>query len=423
MASFVLFGDIIYLRKDHSFALHKDSYLVCKDDKVKGVYKTLKEEDKDLTFFDYKGKLILPGFYDLHLHASQYPFAGTNMDEELLPWLDKYAFPQEAKYASLSYAKKAYPIFVKDLKKSFTCRASIFATLHKNATVYLATLLEESGLICKVGLVNMDRNSPDYLREKDVPTALKDTEEAIEKILLLDRTEPIITPRFAPSCTDELLLGLGKLRKKYSLAVQSHLDENQNEVAFVKELFPHIKNYSEVYETYGLFGKDHPCIMAHCLYNNEEELELAKRNNVYFVHCPDSNTNVSSGIAPIKKYLEEGRKVALGSDVSGGSNLNMLRHAALAIQMSKMYAFFIDKNAKPLTLQDAFYLLTLGGGSFFGKCGSFLKGYDFDCLVIDDDKIRSANRLTLKERLERLLYQGETSLLIDKFVKGRQIKL
>lgn len=156
-------------------------------------------------------QLIIPGFTDLHLHAPQYAYRGTGMDLELLDWLNTITFPQEAKYADLSYAKKAYSIFVDDLKHSFTTRACIFATLHRPATELLMDMLEESGLTTMVGKVNMDRNGAPELQEKSAQASAQDTRQWLEEIKgRYDHTYPILTPRFTPSCTDELMTELGK---------------------------------------------------------------------------------------------------------------------------------------------------------------------------------------------------------------------
>ncbi len=166
------------------------------------------------------------------------------MDLELLDWLNTITFPQEAKYADLSYAKKAYSIFVDDLKHSFTTRACIFATLHRPATELLMDMLEESGLTTMVGKVNMDRNGAPELQEKSAQASAQDTRQWLEEIKgRYDHTYPILTPRFTPSCTDELMTELGKIQREYHIPIQSHLSENFGEIAWVKELCPTSRFY------------------------------------------------------------------------------------------------------------------------------------------------------------------------------------
>ena len=155
---FALKGMIWYSKCQRELVFMEDSYVVCENGICAGVFSQLPEEYKDIPVEDLGNRLIIPGFTDLHLHAPQYAYRGTGMDLELLDWLNTITFPQEARYADLSYAKKAYSIFVDDLKHSFTTRACIFATLHRPATELLMDMLEESGLATMVGKVNMDRN-------------------------------------------------------------------------------------------------------------------------------------------------------------------------------------------------------------------------------------------------------------------------
>ena len=154
---------------------------------------------------------------DLHVHAPQFAFRGLGMDMELLEWLNTYTFPEESKYKDLDYAERAYGSFASHLLRSTTTRAAIFATIHVPATELLMQKLDAMGLECFVGKVNMNRNSPVYLREISTNQALRDTERWIcatkERYA---HVRPILTPRFIPSCTDDLMFGLARLRVKYA---------------------------------------------------------------------------------------------------------------------------------------------------------------------------------------------------------------
>lgn len=367
-------------------------------------------------------KLIIPGMTDLHVHGPQYAFRGLGMDLELLDWLNANTFPEESRFEDLAYAKKAYEIFVSDLRNSTTTRACIFATLHTEATLLLMDLLEKSGLHTYVGKVNMDRNGTPALQEKDSDTSYADTEKWIlHSLQAYSNTKPILTPRFIPSCSDELMRKIKKLEKRYHLPVQSHLSENINEIAFVKELVPSSSCYGDAYRQFGLFGNEVPTIMAHCVYSNKEEIELMKRSGVYIAHCPESNINLASGIAPVRKYLEEDMHVGLGSDIAAGSSLNLLKSMAMAIQASKIYYRLVDQSKKPLAFSEVFYLATLGGGSFFGKAGTFLKGYAFDAVILDDSHIRSPRKMNLEERMERAMYLTDEIKIIHKYINGKFI--
>lgn len=211
------------------------------------------------------------------------------------------------------------------------------------------------------------------------------------------------------------------IQHEYHLPVQSHLSENQGEIAWVRELCPNAKHYGDAYHHFGLFGGPGcPTIMAHCVYSEGDELELMKQQ-VFVAHCPASNTNLSSGIAPVRRFLQQGVPVGLGSDVAGGTHTSIFRAMADAIQVSKLRWRLVDDSLAPLTAAEAFYLGTAGGGAFFGKVGSFLPGYEFDALVINDSRYTPSGTLSIMERLERSIYLADERDFQYKFVQGRQI--
>ncbi len=421
--SFVLKGNICYAKTKDQLSVTDQGYLVCCQGVSKGVYPVLPEEYRNLPVTDYQDMLIVPGMTDLHIHAPQYPFRGLGMDLELLEWLDTHTFPEESRYKDLDYAEKAYGIFAEDLKQSATTRAVVFGTVHVPATDLLMEKLEDTGLVTYVGKVNMDQNSTDDLRETDAVTALDATAAWIKETKgKYQNTRPILTPRFAPTCSGPLMEGLGKLQREYGLPVQSHLSENLSEIEWVKELFPWSSCYGDVYEHYGLFGGQAKTVMAHCVHSSDTEVELMKKKGVYVAHCPQSNINLSSGIAPIRRYLEEGIPVGLGTDMAGGANISMFRCMADAVGVSKLYWRLADQGKRPLAMEEVFYLATKGGGSFFGKAGSFEEGYELDALVLDDKGIRSTRTLGTKERLERCIYLAEEGKrLAGKYAAGKKV--
>lgn len=422
MKSFVLKGNIFQCSGDGQIQSYPNSYLVCEDGLCKGIFPRLPEEYANLPLTDHGDKLLIPGLSDLHIHAPQFSFRGLGMDMELLDWLNTYTFPEESKYGELPYAEKAYGQFVKHLQKSATTRGVIFGTIHVPATTLLMEKLEESGLVTCVGKVNMDRNSPDYLREKDAAASIAATEQWIcETRSRFTNTYPILTPRFVPSCTDRLLAGLGELSRKYKVPVQSHLSENLGEIAWVRELQPDAKFYGDAYDRFGLFGGEQPCIMAHCVHSGEEELKLMQERGVFIAHSPLSNTNLASGVAPIARYMDAGLNVALASDVAGGDTLNLFAVMAGAIRASKLRWRLLDQSVKPLSVDQAFYLATRGGGAFFGKVGAFEEGYEMDCVVLDDSTIDHPQELSLRSRLERCFYLADDRHIAAKYVRGIKI--
>lgn len=421
MDSFILHGDIC--RPDGGKVLTtENAYAVCVDGLSRGVFEQIPEQYASLPLRDAAGQLIIPGMVDLHVHAPQYSFHGLGMDMELLDWLKAYTFPEEAKYQDLDYAEKAYGLFVNDLKNSATTRACIFATVHRKATELLMRMLEDTGLITYVGKINMDRDAPDDLREADAYTSAFDTFGWLNDIEgKFERTKPILTPRFLPSCSDTLLNELREVLHAYDLPVQSHLSENPGEVELVKKLFPGAAFYGAGYDQYDMFGSAGRTVMAHCIYSTEEEVERISQNGVFVAHCPASNMNLSSGIAPVRKYLARRIRVGLGSDVAGGESLSVFRAIANAIQVSKLYWRLVDQSSAPLSFDEAFCMATVGGGEFFGKVGSFGEGYEFDAVVIDDRCLNSVSRRTLHERLERAVYRDAEGLITAKYCRGRKV--
>ena len=416
MESFVLKGHICYSADQEHMNILEDHYLVCKDGICKGVFDVLPEAYKALPLQDQTGRLIIPGMCDLHIHASQFSYRGLGMDMELLEWLEHHAFPEEHKYEALQYAGRAYDQFVAHLRRSETTRACVFATIHRPATELLMEKMEASGLVSYIGKVNMNRNCPEFLQEESEAETRLWLENTTNK---WENTKPIITPRFIPSCTDGFLYELGKLSREFDVPVQSHLSENLGEIQWVKELVPAAKNYGDAYRIFDLFGENgQKCLMAHCVYSDEQEMEMMKRNGVVIAHSPESNMNVASGVAPISKYLEYGLQVGLATDVAGGSHESMFRAMIHAIQSSKLRWRLLDQFVKPLTFDMAFYIATRGGGTFFGKVGAFEEGYEFDAVVLDDSNLDHPQELTTHERLERIVYIGDERNILGKYVRG-----
>lgn len=420
--TYALKGNIIYSKNQNEINCFENSYLICQDGKSMGVFKKLDEKYKDIEVIDFGEKIICPGLVDLHIHAPQYNFRGMGMDLELLDWLNTYTFPSEEKFKDEDYAKRSYQRFVDYLKYGPNTRHVIFASLHVKSTQILMDLMEESKMVSFVGKVNMDRNGGVDLEEKDANQSEKATLDWLESIKgKYKNTYPILTPRFIPSCTDELLEKLRKIKDEYNLPIQSHLSENLGEIEWVKELVPKAKFYGDAYNIFDLFGKNNKTVMAHCVYSNDDEQDLIKENKVFIAHCPDSNTNLTSGIAPAGKYLREGQKIGLGSDVAGGTHASIFKAMADAIKVSKLRYRLVDEKIKPLSLEEAFYMATLGGGEFFGKVGSFEKGYEFDAIVIDDEKLLEEDKFNLKQRLERIVYLSKDEDIVSKFVRGNKI--
>ncbi len=421
VAGFVLKGDLCFSCGPRELKTRQGGYAVCVDGVSAGVFDALPKQYLGLPLIDMSGKLVVPGLVDLHMHAPQFGYRGLGMDLELLDWLRTHTFPEESRFGDLSYARAAYEAVVEDLKKGPNTRAVLFATAHTEATELLMDLMEASGLVSFVGRVNMDRNAPDSLRERDARWALCETRKWLERSMgKRQNTKPILTPRFIPSCTDALMEGLAALQDEFDLPLQSHLSENQAEIALVRELCPKAESYTDAYYQLGMLrGK--PTVMAHCVWNDDREIERLKYSGAYVAHCPQSNTNIASGIAPVRKYLSRGLNMGLGSDVAGGAHTSIFRAMTDAIQVSKLRWRLVDQGDAQLTMAEAFYMATLGGGAFFGKVGSFEAGYEFDAVVIDDSALRSTRETGIHDRLDRAAYLSDDRHIAAKFARGHRI--
>ncbi len=415
--SFVLHGNIIYTPDKDKFVSLKDGYMVVEDGKITSVAAEKPEAAAGLPVKDCRGKLIMPGFADMHLHAPQYIQIGLGMDDKLLDWLDNYTFKEEPKFADPAYARQIYPLFVDEMTACGTTASSIFATIHPESTDILCDILAQKGVHAYVGKVNMDTNSAPALTE-DTSASLKATEEFINKWQNHPLVKPIITPRFVPSVTAEMMTGLGKMAQKYNVPVQSHLSENPGEVQLVKELFPEDKFYMSVYDRFGLFGQT-PTLMAHCIHLSDEEIGIMADKGVYAVHCPASNLNLSSGLMPMRKLLNAGVKVVLGSDIGAGHTLYMPHEIVRAIEVSKIRSIENPAEA-PLKLSEAFYMATKAGGEFFGRTGSLEEGWDADFLITAVPVYQQER--TVEEQLQHFIYHGTAQDIQEVYVQGASVK-
>ena len=413
---FAVKGDFVSAVTKDRLVTHPQSYALCENGRILDFVTSLSEGQWGcVPCFDFSGMLIVPACVDLHVHAPQYAFRGMGMELELIDWLNTYTFPEEAKYADADYALRSYQFFTDDLEASPSCRAVIFGTIHNSGNRVLADLLKAKKMPCLVGKVNMDRNAPDYLCET-AESSFAATQAFVDSFKNDDTVAPIITPRFVPSCTPALMDNLGKLAAARHLPIQSHLSENKKEIAWVKALHPECKNYAEVYDRYGLLTDK--TILAHCVHPTDEEIELLIRRGTYIAHCPESNINLTSGIAPITRLLDAGVHIGLGSDVAAGSQLSLFKAMMSALQVSKMRRYFYE-GERALSVSEALYLGTKGGGSFFGDTGSFEKNFRFDAVVIDDSHFSARADFSVEQRLERALYLTERHNMVAKFVQGR----
>ncbi|OJJ76859.1 hypothetical protein ASPBRDRAFT_114296 [Aspergillus brasiliensis CBS 101740] len=374
-----------------------------------------------------ENEFFFPGFIDTHIHAPQYPNSGLFGDAGLLHWLQNYTFPIEASFGSSKFPSipppNAYRVYnqviARTLANGTTC-ASYFATLHVPATNLLASLCHARGQRALIGRVCMDRPSqcPDTLRDESPDLAIQKTEASITHIHTLDPSgsliHPIITPRFAPSCTPRSLGKLSKLAASYSppLHIQTHLSENLDELKLVHDLYPESKDYTSVYNYFGLLTPR--TILAHGVHLSDDERAMIADNDAKLSHCPASNSALGSGICEVRKAIDAGITVGLGTDVSGGYSPSILETVRQACLVSRLLPHMAPKEKKKsstdgddgddsgdnvprevLSIEEALYLATRGGAAVVDmadQIGGFDKGMMWDAQMVKLGKFNPAGR-------------------------------
>ena len=415
----LLRGHIIEAKTFGDPAITENGYLAVEDGVVNGVYAEIPAAFAGAKIEDYSGKLILQGFSDMHLHAPQYPMLGMGMDLPLMDWLKAYTFKTEARFADTGFAREVYSRLASELVNNGTTRVCIYSSTHTDATLILMEELEKAGVGGYVGKVNMDRASGEC--QEDTEESKRETLRWLKESARFTRIRPILTPRFTPSCTDELMGWLGGVAKERGVFVQSHLSENKREIELVKELHPDCEQYWQTYDKFGLW-QDHT-IMAHCVHSDAREQQAMIDHNVLCVHCPDSNINICSGFAPVRQMKNRGVWVALGSDIAGGAQLPMLSVLTGALRMSKARAIATEGREPFLTVGEAYYLATSAGARYFGDMDGFAPGNPLHAVVLDETALPPSTReLTLKERFERAVYLSDDRSIVAVYGAGKQIK-
>lgn len=367
---------------------YEDGLLIIENNHIKdsGDYEEIqKKYDIALEDIDtqYKGKLIIPGFIDTHIHYPQTEMIGS-FGEQLLPWLSKYTFPTEMKFKDPAYSKKISEFFITELLKNGTTTALILGTVHPESVDAIFQAGDERGMSLIAGKVMMDRNAPDELLDT-AQTSYDQSEHLIKKWHGHNRLQYAITPRFAPTSTAEQLTLAGELKKKYpSTYVHTHLSENRDEIAWVKSLFPEAKNYLDVYEQAGLVTSK--SIFAHAIHLEDSEYQVLHQNSASVSFCPTSNLFLGSGLFKIREMKKEKRvvRIGLGTDVGAGTSFSMLKTLGEAYKVVSMEQNKETREA--MTAFEGFYQATLGGASALSldkKIGKLAAGYEADFVVLD----------------------------------------
>lgn len=416
----VIKGNIVGTYRFGDLTIFENGFLILDDGgKIVAVTQQLTAEQEQLPLVDYGERLILHSFADMHLHAPQYPMLGMGMDLSLLDWLNTYTFQMESRFANIAYAREVYQKLAAELIHWGTTRVVMFSSLHTEATWILMEELEKAGVTGYVGKVNMDRNGVNELQET-TEESKRETLRWLEGCERFRYVKPIITPRFTPSCTDELMDWLGMLAAEKQLYIQSHMNENLAEIQLVKELVPDCDRYWQTYDKHHMW-KDHT-IMAHCVHIDENEVAALKEANVVVAHCADSNINICSGIAPVRHLVKEGVWVTLGSDIAGGAQLSMAEVITMTIRSSKIRAMQEGEQGEFLSVAEGYYLGTVSGHKYFGAGEGFCVGDALHAIVVDDsDRISLGRDMSVKERFERVIYRMKKENIVAVYSEGREV--
>ena len=370
----------------------------------------------DCEVTDHRGKLIVPGFIDTHVHYSQTDIIAS-FGEQLLSWLEKYTFPAEAAFADPDHASEVAGFFCDELLRNGTTTAMTFATTHPASVDALFSAAQARRMRIITGKVLMDRNCPPYLRDR-ADDGITDSRALIERWHGRDRLAYAVTPRFAPTSSDVQMRRAGTLfREIPGLYLQSHVAENRGEVAWVAQLYPQARSYLDVYDGFGQLGAR--AVYAHCIWLDDTDRARMADTGAAMSFCPTSNLFLGSGLFDLDRAHAHGVRVGLGTDVGGGTSFSMLRTLAEAYKVLQL-------NSQRLTAARGFYLATLGGARSLyldDHIGNFALGKEADCVVLDPRATpllarRIERTTTLEEKLFALMMLGDDRAIAETRILG-----
>lgn len=407
---------------ENSYSFHEDGLLITKKDKIlfAGSADHAPFPVSDLPVTSFTGKIITAGFVDTHIHYPQINMIAS-FGEQLLEWLERYAFPAEKKFKDSSYAKIMADEFLKELHRNGTTTALVFSTVHKSSADALFTEAQKHNMALLTGKVLMDRNAPEWLT--DTPeTGYNDSKALIEKWHKVDRLRYAVTPRFAITSSPEQLELAGRLLKEHpDLYMQTHLSENKKEIESVARLFPDSSGYLDVYDRMGL-ATDHS-VFAHCVHLTDDEYTVMKARNSAIAFCPCSNMFLGSGLFNLNKARKHDVKMGLGTDVGGGNSFSILQNLNEAYKVAQL-------RSQKLHPIQAFYYATLGGAQALNlghQIGTLKKDYYADFIVLDPGatdlmRLRLKNASTLTDKLFILMMMGDDRCVEAAYIAGRKVK-
>ena len=366
----------------------------------------------------YPEQLIIPGMIDTHIHFPQTEMVGA-YGEQLLSWLNTYTFPTEIQFKDKAYASEIAKFFVNELLKNGTTTALVFCTVHPESVDALFEAAEQHQMRLIAGKVMMDRHAPEALCDS-ADSSYDDSKALIEKWHGQGRALYAITPRFAPTSTPEQLERAGQLKAEHpDVYVHTHLSENKDEIAWVKDLFPAQKGYLDVYHHYGLTGQR--SVFAHCVHLEDAEWQCMHETDSAIAFCPTSNLFLGSGLFPLNKTWQQQVKVGLGTDVGAGTSFSLLQTVNEAYKVQQLQG---DK----LSAYESLYHATLGGAKALDlddKLGNFNVGKEADFVVLNIkptalQQLRQSRSKSLEDSLFALFTMGDDRNVEATYIYGQK---
>ena len=366
----------------------------------------------------YPEQLIIPGMIDTHIHFPQTEMVGA-YGEQLLSWLNTYTFPTEIQFKDKAYASEIAKFFVNELLKNGTTTALVFCTVHPESVDALFEAAEQHQMRLIAGKVMMDRHAPEALCDS-ADSSYDDSKALIEKWHGQGRALYAITPRFAPTSTPEQLERAGQLKAEHpDVYVHTHLSENKDEIAWVKDLFPAQKGYLDVYHHYGLTGQR--SVFAHCVHLEDAEWQCMHETDSAIAFCPTSNLFLGSGLFPLNKTWQQQVKVGLGTDVGAGTSFSLLQTVNEAYKVQQLQG---DK----LSAFESLYHATLGGAKALDlddKLGNFNVGKEADFVVLNIkptalQQLRQSRSKSIEDSLFALFTMGDDRNIEATYIYGQK---
>ena len=381
-------------------------------------------------------ELLLPGLIDTHVHAPQWPQLGSGLDLPLEQWLFENTFPLEARYVDGDFAQRVWDDMVPCLLAHGTTTVVYYSSIHEEATLRLAKTCAEIGQRAFVGRVAMDHpeGTPPWYRDSDAVTAVSASARSIDAIRALSSSlvKPIITPRFVPACTDELLHGLAELAASTDVLAQTHCSESEWEHHYVMNRYGH--SDTAALGKFGLLREG--TVLAHGNHMSTDDFDRTREAAAGVAHCPLSNSYFANAVFPLARALRRGVKVGLGSDIAGGYQLGLLPQCANAVTSSRMLEDGVDPELSAgdrgapdsrIDTVSAFHLATVGGSDLLGiPCGLLEPGRQFDAFVVDIGRQQSSLRIWKEvdddaRVFEKIVRLASPNDITSVWVAGRQV--